>query len=272
MDGHVVELMRQLCFVDFKELRYENNTELFFRYIVYISLPTFCLLKKEYMKGADPQFIWGCPSMEFAASFLTDQPELDGDHICCSAITLKKFSSRASIIHDSLISAALNLAKQRGCFDQVVSMTNNIDLVFSRPDTVPRPYHLHFTTTSAGGGDFKRVAEVLLNTENDRRFQAPATWVHLENCPLYELETMNTVTILQMLDHGDIAEPCYQSIKTAKVIQAIGIEAHDLFLEMTMWRRLPCAMALHKRLGNRSQIGCVGLDIMMSMVLHFANE
>lgn len=270
MDNHVIELMRQLCFVDFKELHYENDTGLFLRYVVYISLPTFYLLEQKYMKRADPQFIWWCPSMELAASFLQNRPELDGDCIYFSAKTLMEFSSRASIIHDALVSAAWNLAKQRDCFDKVVSRSNGLDLAFSRPDTVSRPYHLHFTTTSAGGGDFGRVAEAL-NARSGCRFKAPETWVksiHSQSC---DIETMNTVTILQMLDHGEIEEPCYQSIKTAKVIQAIGIEAYDLFLEMTMWRRLPCAMALHSRLGNRSQIGCIGLDI-MSMVLCFVNE
>jgi hypothetical protein len=38
-----------------------------------------------------------------------------------------------------------------------------------------------------------------------------------------------------------------------------------------MWRRLPCAMALHRRSGNQSWLGKLGLDI-VQMITNFFNE
>jgi hypothetical protein len=122
------------------------------------------------------------------------------------------------------------------------------------------PFHLHFSTNQAGGGDITKVFNQLKQYES---FQVPRAWVTSDQVDVRELEVYNFITY-RLIDEGQIEEAYYHSIRMALIVQSMGYEANELYLELTMWRRLPCAMAL--RLGNQSWIGKLGLDIMQMII------
>jgi hypothetical protein len=193
--------------------------------------------------------------------------------IHCSAKELKDLSKRAAELHVNLITAALNLAEERGCFNEVMSKSEKLDMWFGKPHTVSRPFHLHYTTHEAGGGDFVNILRKL-EFLSDELFRVPDSWIKF-NCESssrsqYQLR-VNPLTILNMLENDRFEESCFQTIKIAKMIQAVGLDSADLFLEMTMWKRLPCCMAFHERPGRGSHLASLSQDI-MQMVLKFSTE
>ena len=274
MDSHVVELMMQLCFVDRFQLLIKVTAGRLLVNRLFLSRNCFDSLESGFKNVSENEGLnnyCGPTSIGLAGHFLLEYPTCDADDIYCSAITLKVFSDRASQIHDSIVSAVWSLAKDRGCVDEISRRIDSLDLLFKQPDSVPRPYHLHHSTNSAGGGDFERMSK-LLNTQTGNDFAVPETWMTSIQMDHHENETtLNSTYVLKMLDNGEIKEACYQSMRNAKIIRAVGIETYDLFLEMTMWRRLPCAMALHSRLGSDSCLRLLGQDVLL-MVSYFVTN
>ena len=72
-------------------------------------------------------------------------------------------------------------------------------------------------------------------------------------------------------EDDEVEEACYESIKIARILNAVGLEARDMHLQLVMWKALPCAMSLHQRLGRGSRLGWLGRDL-LQMVMQFVNE
>jgi hypothetical protein len=270
MNQSALELMRQLCQVGLRYLYHEID---FFRlndYALHLSKPSFDALKQYMTQFIKSNDYCSLETYSFcrAANLLVLEmsKESCGKLMGCSEDQLKFLSVKALEIHDSLQSAALKLAEDENCMDLVLLRSKDIDLWFSRPDSVSRPLHVHYTSNEIGGGNLNRILEQLKLYEHEN-FKVPESWIRQNNENPHRL-SVNPYTTLKMIGQGRIEESCFQSMRIAKVMQAVSLEAAELHLEMTMWRRIPCAMALHSRLGKESYLGWLGQDI-IQMVLKF---
>lgn len=290
MDPLVIKLMLPLSCVNDFHLTYGTNDFEIDVYRMFLSRMGFAALKTAAKIKATtlneetkfraskyvPSFISASLLLKYASetSFSDDVPSSESmEKIEMCAETLRELSLRAAEIHEELITTAWELISARSCPERFRRKIEEIDEIFTQPFSVSQPYHLHYTTNTAGGGNFLSVKEKV-NLYRQPIFTVPEKWITSKQPNLYTGEqflSADTCKVMQMLDKGEIDEPCFHSIRVAKIIQAAGKEAQELYLEMTMWRKLPCAMALHPRLGEGSKFGWLSQD-MMKMVIKFVME
>jgi hypothetical protein len=270
MNQSALELMRQLCHVGLRYLYHEIDFFHLHDYSSHLSKQSFCALKQYMMQFIKSNDDCSLETYSFCTAAQLLMSELNKGS--CEKVMhhsedeLKRLHVKALEIHNSLQLAALNLAEDDNCLEAVLLRSKDINLCFSRPDSVSRPLHVHYTSNETGGGNLNRILEQLKLYEPDK-FKVPESWIR-QNNENPHLFSVNPYTILKMIDEGRIEESCFQSMRMAKIMQAVSSEAAELHMEMTMWRRIPCVMALHSRLGKESYLGWLGQDI-IQMVLKF---
>ncbi len=146
---------------------------------------------------------------------------------------------------------------------------------YSKPSTVRKPFHLHYTSNQAGGGDISTIVlrlgfeqgmsmddtSILKSwlVDESNRFQVfERTFKNL----FHSTEKQSLVQI-SILSH---------SMDMADILELFGDEVEDIHEEMVGWVKLPCAMALHGRLGEASMLRSVGVDVMMRISTFFDIE
>lgn len=279
MDQSVLELMRQMFFVGFNCLHCHIDTyslclcNFLLSDSCFEAFKEYALQKNETDKKK-PEYTEDSYSISYAVYLLklglNGENEENETMIQESADEFKRFSERASKIYESIIKSALLMAEVKGFLLKVIEKTEIIDKRFGRPDSVPKPFHLHYTTNESGGGNLEQIFDTF-KSYDFTEFHVPNSWIKRSNetrRKYLSLSSIDPTKALEMIDKGRFEDACFHAIKTAKIIQAVGLEAAEIFLEMTSWRLLPCAMAFHNRLGRDSQLGLLSQDT-LQMVLRF---
>ena len=283
MNQPSLELARQMLFIDYSTLREDIRAEEVEKYFVFISRSNFDALTAWISKSSSTlgRLDYENRDMSFSRALWilkkntgnTLEPEvLDLNRQIVSSI-LKKMSRRAAGIHANIMDAVQRLARESPSLD-INAKVNELNSRFRKPDSADKPYHLHHTENSAGGGDLMHLIQRLEWFAYDI-CKVPRTWIvgdkpNVAVREKYNYKALN-VSVLTNLDRGDTDEACFEAVRIANIIQAVGIEANDMFLEMNMWKSLPCAMALHSRLGKESRLGWLSQDV-MQMVIQLSNQ
>ena len=197
----------------------------------------------------------------------------DGRCIHVAATILREFAERAEEICANLTVAVRTLALEQDCWESVETKTDKMEKYIKQPCTVERPYHEHHTSHASGGGDFTQIAR-RLEQYYVKSFITPRPWV-VSGWSFFEEDRkffqVNEFDAIHMLEIDEVEDACYESIKIARILKAVGLEARDMYLEMVTWKALPCAMSLHQRLGRESCLGWLGKDL-LQIVMQFVNE
>ena len=164
---------------------------------------------------------------------------------------------------------ALKIIKHNGFENEVKILLNGVNRALKQPTKVQRPYHLHFTEHPAGGGGLSSIVLRLKSLEHGNHLLVtPETW-----CTRSDLRKDQTVNLhflaTQCVESTDItASKCFTALKAAGILWALEQETSDIYNDLTSWKALPCAMALHNRLGKDSWLGMMGEDV-MKLVFNF---
>lgn len=206
-------------------------------------------------------------------SFYNALLQLRDGHIHAAAATLRQFAERAEAIHANLTAAARTLALEWDCWETVETKADKMERYIRQPCTVQRPYHEHHTSHASGGGDVAQI-EQRLEEYYVNHLIAPKDWI-CNWWGFFEVDRrffqVHPLDAVQMLEVDEVEDACCESIKFARILHAVGLEARDMHLQLVMWKALPCAMSLHQRLGRGSRLGWLGRDL-LQMVMQFVNE
>jgi hypothetical protein len=277
MDNLVNQLIKHLSMVDYASLRHETGIH---NYSYYLSRERFAALRKEeiqYHNKAEQYDTSYNISFVGASEMLEEgrrapDSEYEADSISECAEILRKMSERACQIHKMITSSTEMIMKSEIWSDEIKDRINQLDCLFSQPSTASRPFHLHYTQNSAGGGNYLEISNQLKKNYRFLPVNVPESWIVSKDeakvLPNILILRVRTNIVAKMLDDGFIKEACFESMRIAKIIQAVGFEADELFLEVTAWKKLQCALGMHSRLGEKSPLRLLNQDL-MKMILEF---
>ena len=184
---------------------------------------------------------------------------------------LKNYISAVRYTHTKIMEILMKIVELHGNQEDLEDAEYLLSYQMERPSTAKRPYHLHVSTNSAGGGDISHVVQRLeMELHTDMMYIFPVKFWMVEPCKghgksklSFNNSFMERDEILQNLN-----AICFDAFQIAKMIESSAEEMEDVHHELVGWRMLPCAMALHKRLGGSSLLGVVGMDV-MKCILEF---
>jgi hypothetical protein len=189
-----------------------------------------------------------------------------GETILFSSNVLKQYIFVARTLSAALRKLAMYMAEKNG-FGSIIEVFRRSALnKFSKPSTARKPFHLHYTSNQAGGGD---ISNIILRLGFEQGMFMDETsilksWLVDESVRfhVFERRFINLFRSMEKQSSMQISILSH-SMDMADILESFGDEVEDIHEEMVGWVKLPCAMALHGRLGETSMLRSVGVDVMM---------
>jgi len=191
--------------------------------------------------------------------------------LTCASSIFKNYISTARYIQSRIMEIVRKLTEIHGFKETITDFERIASVHMRRPSTARRPYHIHFTETGAGGGDLNGVIQRLENEEHKERVMLfPVKSWRVSSHEWYHKSMVhyNSFFLERAKFDKCLLFICFNAFEIAKILEASAEEMEDVHHELVGWRMLPCAMALHKRLGKASLLGLIGSDV-MKLVLDF---
>jgi hypothetical protein len=184
---------------------------------------------------------------------------------------LKDYISVVRYTHTRIMEIVMKIVGLHGYQEDLEAVEYLLSYQMERPSTAKRPYHLHVSTNGAGGGDLSHVVQRLemeLHTNMLCIFPAKSWMVNLyQGYEMSKISFSNSFIQREKIFQNSSAI-CVDAFVIAKMLESSAEEMEDVHHELVGWRMLPCAMALHKRLGGSSLLRVVGMDV-LKCILEF---
>ena len=188
-----------------------------------------------------------------------------GNSISNASSIIKNYISVVRYIHTQMMDTVMRIAKIHGIEQEIASEDDFIAYRMKRPSTTKKPYHLHISMSSAGGGNLNNIIQRLELEEHVEGLQIfPVKSWSVLPFQRYQVSKVdfNRLFMDREMLGNNIDSICYDAFGIARMLESSAEEMEDLHHELVGWRMLPCAMALHERLGGSSLLGIVGMDVM----------
>jgi hypothetical protein len=216
-------------------------------------------------------------------SMLKAYKELEKGNADSALFILRGFAKRGLEIVNDLASTRKALEIVLGVSDTVKHQIESELVNVSVPmPTAQRPYHLHYSESTGGGGDENHVLERLRADPNLKRSLDtsfyPWNLKPFVQLPL-EYDLPDFKVFHDALEHIKSSHDVSRSIKSMglgvclttarmEIIMSEKLECvKDMVNELTMWRALPLAMGLHPRLGKGSPLVGLSVDLVKLILL-----
>lgn len=160
---------------------------------------------------------------------------------------------------------AVKIVEQEG-FKEKVKIDLKIHEV-KQPITAKRPLHHHVSEFSAGGGDLQLIVSRLQSLNHGSHLLVtPEEWCAGWNKSAYMTINLHSLEAVCEEDTEITASKCSLAFNVARILWALEQEVSDIYMDLTSWKALHCAMALHSRLGERSLLGMMGEDLVRTIL------
>ena len=194
-----------------------------------------------------------------------------------AAKELRAYAARGMEIVRELGVARTELAAIAGVTEEVErQIGNELKGVIVPMPSARRPYHLHYLDSPGGGGNEEHVLEVLLrDQEVEDGVLNPWTVIEYSvHCirlvDAYDRPDFKAVyqAIEHCMRHSDDRSimshglrVCLDSARMEIILGDKLRTAADLADELTLWRAMPVAMGLHPRVGSRSPLAGLSVEL-----------
>jgi hypothetical protein len=178
---------------------------------------------------------------------------------------LNKYIKLTGKLHRCITFLVFKIIKREG-FKEKVKRGLRIHAI-KQPITAKRPFHYHFSECSVGGGDLNCIVSRLQSLlHGSHLLVTPEEWCARSNGSEYYTINLHNLETQCEEDTKITASKCTMALNVALNLWALEQEVSDIYTELTSWKVLHCAMALHLRLGKNSLLGMMGEDVVRSIL------